>query len=134
VTLNAAKQLGVAARTGSLEVRKDADLVLWNGPPMATTSRVEQTWIDGRRYFDVETDRRQREADAAERARLVAAALRAPRPGAGEGAGGPPGGASPPRPNFTDGLNWFHLFDKMRAHRHSYADLGAWHECTEDAR
>jgi imidazolonepropionase-like amidohydrolase len=134
VTLNAAKQLGVAARTGSLEVGKDADLVVWSGPPMATTSRVEQTWVDGRRYFGVEADRRQREADAAERARLVAAALRAPRPGAGEGAGGPPGGASPPRPNFTDGLNWFHLFDKMRAHRHSYADLGAWHECTEDAR
>ncbi|RVU47588.1 amidohydrolase family protein [Rubrivivax rivuli] len=134
VTLNAAKQLGVAARTGSLEVGKDADLVVWNGPPMATTSRVEQTWVDGRRYFDLEADRRQREADAAERARLVAAALRAPRPAASEGGGAPPGGASPPRPNFTDGLNWFHLFDKMRAHRHSYADLGAWHECTEDAR
>jgi imidazolonepropionase-like amidohydrolase len=137
VTLNAAKQLGVAARTGSLEVGKDADLVLWNGPPMATTSRVEQTWVDGRRYFDMEADRRQREADAAERARLVALALRAPRQVAGERAGeraGEAGSASPPRPNFTDGLNWFHLFDKMRAHRHSYADLGAWHECTEDAR
>ncbi|CAD5367170.1 Amidohydrolase [Rubrivivax sp. A210] len=140
VTLNAARQLGVAARTGSLEPGKDADLVVWSGPPMATTSRVEQTWIDGRRYFDLASDASLRERDAAERARLVTAALRTPRPptgAAGErGAGGgaaPPGAAAPARPTFTDGLAWFRLFDQARAFRHSYADQGAWHECTEDA-
>ena len=136
VTLNAAKQLGVAARTGSLEPGKDADLVVWNGPPMATTSRVEQTWVDGRRYFDIATDRSLRERDAAERSRLVAAVLRTPRPAsgaAGAGGGAPPGAAASTRPTFTEGLAWFRLFDQARAFRNSYADQAAWHECTEDA-
>ena len=123
------------ARAGSLEPGKDADLVVWSGPPMSTTSRVEQTWIDGRRYFDLAADRSRREADAAERARLLAAVLRTPRPPAREsGAPAPaPGAASPPRPTFTDGLAWFRLFEQARAFRGSYADQDAWHECTEDA-
>ena len=106
---------------------------------MATTTRVEQTWIDGRRYFDLASDRALHERDAAERTRLVAAALRTPRPapgaaGAGSGVGGAPPGAAPPgRPSFTEGLAWFRLFDQARAFRDSYADQGAWHECTEDA-
>ena len=33
VTLNAARTWGIADRTGSLEVGKDADLVIWSGDP-----------------------------------------------------------------------------------------------------
>ncbi|NBP80804.1 hypothetical protein EBU58_08845, partial [bacterium] len=71
VTLNPAKQLRIESRVGSVEVGKDADLVVWSGDPLAITSRVEQTWIDGRRYFDREDDLQARHRDASVRNRLV---------------------------------------------------------------
>jgi len=51
ITLNAAEILGVADRVGSLEVGKDADLVILSGDPLAATTRVEQVWISGQRVF-----------------------------------------------------------------------------------
>jgi imidazolonepropionase-like amidohydrolase len=41
---------------GSLEPGKHADLVVWSGPPLSNFSRCEQTWVDGRKYFDREED------------------------------------------------------------------------------
>jgi imidazolonepropionase-like amidohydrolase len=52
VTLNPARMLRVDHRVGSIEVGKDADIVLWSGPPLSTRSVVEQTYVDGRCYFD----------------------------------------------------------------------------------
>ncbi len=63
VTINPAIQLQVDNRTGSLEVGKDADFVIWTGSPLNLASRVEQTWIDGRKYFD-------RQEDAAEQKKV----------------------------------------------------------------
>ncbi|MEO6709682.1 MAG: amidohydrolase family protein [Planctomycetota bacterium] len=40
VTLNSAKQLGIDGRTGSIEVGKDADLVLLNGEPLSSLARA----------------------------------------------------------------------------------------------
>jgi len=77
VTLNPAKQLRLQERVGSLEPGKDADFVVWSGPPLSTLSRVEQTWIDGRRYFSLEDDAAMRAADAAERAALIQRAIAA---------------------------------------------------------
>jgi hypothetical protein len=133
VTMNAAKQLGIAERVGSIEVGKDADFVIWSGPPLSTASRAEQTWIDGRRYFDLQSDRRLRDEAQAERQRLVAAALKAPRPLAG-GAGGSELPAGPPRPPGTlaadiGRLGWL---DAARALRGAYSLHDAWHECTDD--
>jgi len=71
VTLNPAIQLGVGDRTGSLEPGKDADFVIWNGPPLSTYSICEQTWIDGCKYFDIEEDRSLREKVKQERNALV---------------------------------------------------------------
>jgi imidazolonepropionase-like amidohydrolase len=71
VTLNPAKQLRIDDRVGSVEAGKDADLVVWSGHPLAITSRVEQTWIDGCRYFDREADREMQRRDAQVRNRLV---------------------------------------------------------------
>jgi N-acetylglucosamine-6-phosphate deacetylase len=56
VTLNPAKQLRVDQYVGSLEVGKHADLVVWSGSPLSTLSRVDETWIDGVKYFDRPAD------------------------------------------------------------------------------
>ena len=60
VTLNPAKQLRIDKWVGSSEVGKHADLVVWSGPPLSNLSRCEQTWIDGRRYFDRDEDLKRR--------------------------------------------------------------------------
>lgn len=51
-TLNAAKAMGIADMTGSLEAGKMADVVLWNGDPLSVYSRPEKVWIDGALMFD----------------------------------------------------------------------------------
>lgn len=79
VTLNPAKQLRIEDRVGSIEVGKDADLVVWSGRPLSTTSRCEQTWIDGRRYFDVDQDRELRQRDRELRSRIIQIALQEPK-------------------------------------------------------
>ena len=56
VTLNPAKQLRIDQHVGSIELGKHADLALWNGPPLSAYSRCHQTWVDGRKYFDVQDD------------------------------------------------------------------------------
>jgi imidazolonepropionase-like amidohydrolase len=52
VTLNAAKDLGLESRIGSIDVGKDADLVILTAPPFDPRARVEKTMIDGVIYFD----------------------------------------------------------------------------------
>jgi N-acetylglucosamine-6-phosphate deacetylase len=79
VTLNPAKQLRVDGRVGSIEVGKDADLALWNGPPLAQQSRCEQTWIDGRKYFDRGEDLASRAEMERMKETLLQKALRAGR-------------------------------------------------------
>jgi imidazolonepropionase-like amidohydrolase len=51
ITLNGAKQLGLDKRLGSIDVGKDADLVVFNGHPLNTYARPELTLIDGDVYF-----------------------------------------------------------------------------------
>lgn len=75
VTLNAAKQLRIDDRVGSLEPGKDADFVIWSASPLSTYARAEQTWIDGRRYFSLEDDAALRIAANQEREALVQKAL-----------------------------------------------------------
>ena len=74
VTSNPAKQLGISARVGSLEVGKDGDFVLWSGDPLSTSSMALQTWIEGKKYFDRDVDLAGRPALEQERAALVARA------------------------------------------------------------
>ena len=57
VTLNPAIQLGIDDRVGSLEVGKDADMVLYDGDPLSVFSVVQKTFVDGDLYFDIEADR-----------------------------------------------------------------------------
>ncbi len=52
ITINPAWIVGVDDRVGSIEAGKDADLVLWDGPPLSSYAKVEKVWIDGDVYFD----------------------------------------------------------------------------------
>ncbi|HUT94069.1 MAG TPA: amidohydrolase family protein [Thermoguttaceae bacterium] len=71
VTLNPARQLLVDQYVGSLAPGKHADLVVWSGSPLANSSRPEQTWIDGRKYFDLEEDQAARQEARRRHAALV---------------------------------------------------------------
>jgi imidazolonepropionase-like amidohydrolase len=75
VTINPAKQLRIDAKTGSLETGKDADFVIWSGNPLSNYSHVQQTWVDGRKYFDRVEDAEARKTFAAQREALVQKAL-----------------------------------------------------------
>ena len=76
VTLNPAKQLRIDDRVGALKPGMDADLVLWSDHPLSTFARAEQTWIDGRRYFDRDEDRALFAQANVERERLIQKALK----------------------------------------------------------
>jgi N-acetylglucosamine-6-phosphate deacetylase len=76
VTLNPAKQLRIDEYVGSLEPGKHADVVVWSGPPLSLFSRCEETWIDGRKYFDRNEDAKERKRVAQLRAKLIQAVLR----------------------------------------------------------
>jgi imidazolonepropionase-like amidohydrolase len=52
ITLNPAWIIGVDDRVGSIDVGKDADLVIWEGYPLSTTGVPEKVLIDGEVYFD----------------------------------------------------------------------------------
>ncbi|MDB2686645.1 amidohydrolase, partial [Mariniblastus sp.] len=71
VTLNPAKQLRIDDKVGSLEPGKDADLVLWSGDPLSNLSRVQQTWVDGRKYFDISEDLKRRKENQRQRNVLI---------------------------------------------------------------
>lgn len=53
ISINAAEILGVSDRIGSLEVGKDADIVIWNGHPFDLQSKVEKTLINGEVVFSL---------------------------------------------------------------------------------
>ena len=81
VTLNPAKQLRIDQYVGSLAPGKHADLVVWSGRPLSTLTRCEQTWIDGKKYFDLETERQLRDRDADLKARLIQKVINGGLPG-----------------------------------------------------
>lgn len=48
ITIDAARIIGVDSRVGSIEAGKDADLVLYDGDPLETTTRVCAVVVDGK--------------------------------------------------------------------------------------
>lgn len=52
VTINPARQLRIDNRVGSLEVGKDADVVIWNHHPLSTYAIADRVYIDGTLYYD----------------------------------------------------------------------------------
>lgn len=53
VTLYPAQAMHLNHRLGSLEKGKDADFVVLSGPPFSVYTRVLETYIDGRKVFDL---------------------------------------------------------------------------------
>jgi len=51
ITINPARELGLDGRLGSIEVGKDADIVLFNGHPFDAFSRCELALVDGEVFF-----------------------------------------------------------------------------------
>ncbi|MDO6713317.1 amidohydrolase [Aliiglaciecola sp. 2_MG-2023] len=52
LSANPAKSLGIFDQTGSLEVGKNADLVLWSTDPFSTYAKTVNVYIDGALAFD----------------------------------------------------------------------------------
>lgn len=52
ITLNAARSLGIADQTGSLEAGKRADVVIWSANPFSVYARADQVFVDGGLAFD----------------------------------------------------------------------------------
>jgi imidazolonepropionase-like amidohydrolase len=72
ITYNGALQLGIEKRVGSLEVGKDADVVIWNADPLSVYASAETTFIDGEVFFDKKKDLANRDKTEKERAALMA--------------------------------------------------------------
>ncbi|MGD9690591.1 MAG: amidohydrolase family protein [Phycisphaerales bacterium] len=53
LTINGAKMLDLESRVGSLEIGKDADVVILSGDPLSVYTRIEQTWVEGEKVFDL---------------------------------------------------------------------------------
>ncbi|MEW5984057.1 MAG: amidohydrolase family protein [Acidobacteriota bacterium] len=102
VTINPAKSLRVDKRVGSIEVGKDADLVVWTKHPLSTYTTVERTYIDGILYYDRQTDERRVAELEREKAALVAAEAAAAKGKAG-GKEAPRAAAEPAAPTEAAG-------------------------------
>jgi imidazolonepropionase-like amidohydrolase len=62
-SLNPARVLGIADKTGSLEKGKMADVVIWSGDPFSVYTRAEKVYIDGGLAYDRDDVSRQAESD-----------------------------------------------------------------------
>ena len=56
ITKNPAKSLGILEQTGTLDIGKDADVVIWSGNPFSIYTKAEQVYIDGALAFDKATN------------------------------------------------------------------------------
>jgi len=56
ITINPARQLGIADRVGSIEMGKDADLAIFNAHPLSVYAVAQKTIVDGVVRFDVQAD------------------------------------------------------------------------------
>ncbi|MFT6788148.1 MAG: imidazolonepropionase-like amidohydrolase [Pseudoalteromonas rhizosphaerae] len=63
ITSNAAKSLGIADKTGSLEAGKQADVVIWNQSPFSVYAKAEQVFVDGAKVYDRYDDTFQAQSD-----------------------------------------------------------------------
>lgn len=56
ITINPAKQLGIADRVGSIEEGKEGDIAIFNAHPLSIYAIPQKTIVDGIIRFDIEND------------------------------------------------------------------------------
>ncbi|HLH42958.1 MAG TPA: amidohydrolase [Bryobacteraceae bacterium] len=71
VTLNPAKQLGIDDHVGSIDPGKDADLVIYDRHPLSNYAKVQKVFIDGRLYFDRDSELSSRAGKQARKQNLL---------------------------------------------------------------
>jgi imidazolonepropionase-like amidohydrolase len=79
ITLNPARQLGIASRVGTIETGKDADLAIFNGHPLSGYSRCVMTLVDGEVVFERKNVPNQASAEFATASRARRAPLVIPK-------------------------------------------------------
>jgi imidazolonepropionase-like amidohydrolase len=109
VTLNPAKQLRIDKHVGSLEPGKDADFVIWSKAPLDSGTVCEQTWIDGKEYFDSSKSDGRAAALAKERDDLIAKAKKMKSLAGG-------GGDNGPGDNSFFDVSMEHVYDGVNRH------------------
>ncbi|MGD9799025.1 MAG: amidohydrolase [Parvularculaceae bacterium] len=58
ITLNPAKAMRIADKTGSLETGKMADVVIWNANPFSVYAKTEKVFVDGALLYDASDPKR----------------------------------------------------------------------------
>ncbi|MDE0892017.1 MAG: amidohydrolase family protein [Planctomycetota bacterium] len=53
LTLAGAEMLDLADQVGSLTAGKDADFIILSGDPLSVYTRIEETWVEGEKVFDL---------------------------------------------------------------------------------
>src|SRR3984957_15714333 len=110
ITINPAMQLGIDQRVGSIDVGKDADVVIYNHDPLSAYAVVQKTLIDGRVYFDRARDVAERAARENEKKALIEKEKKAAaekkfeeKPGEGKPNAGKPEDKKPKPPQSGQG-------------------------------
>ncbi len=111
VTLNPANQLHIDKYVGSLEPGKDADFAIWSKSPLDSGTVCLQTWIDGKKYFDLGLAPTRAAAITTERANLLAKAKKLAALSGPGGSGGEGGSDS----SFFE-VSLEHLYDGVTRH------------------
>ena len=70
MTLNPAIQLQIDKQVGSIDVGKDADLVVFNKYPLSVYAVPQRVYIDGELYYSRDKEKERVTRSIAERSRL----------------------------------------------------------------
>jgi imidazolonepropionase-like amidohydrolase len=118
VTINPAMQLKIDSVTGSIKQGKQADFVLWNTSPLSVYSQAQQTWIDGTKYFDINTDKQLQQQLEAEKAALIQKVLSADD----DAKAGDKDGFKQDEPEWhcEDQGDWWQISNHLHAHGHAH--------------
>ncbi len=71
ITINPAKLLHVDHKTGSIEVGKDADIVIWSAHPLSSYAVAEKTFVEGVLQYDFDQLKQKKQEIEQEKQRIL---------------------------------------------------------------